>query len=87
MNKTFWNSGDPFVWLTGGALGFSLIMIVGLLWIVAVNALGFFWPDRLVLATLSNGGELLGQVRDHEAVPQREDSAVTQYRTQYQVAN
>ncbi len=85
MNKTFWNSGDPFIWLTGGALGFSLIMIVGLLWIVAVNALGFFWPDRLVLAHLSDGGELLGQIRDHEETFQ--SGADITYRTQFQVAN
>jgi phosphate transport system permease protein len=88
VNKTFWNSGDPFIWLTGGALGFSLIMIIGLLWIVAVNALGFFWPDRLVLATLSDGSELLGQIRDREETFfQSEDSQGITYRTQFQVAN
>ena len=87
MNKTFWNSGDPFIWLTGGALGFSLIMIVGLLWIVLVNALGFFWPDRLVLANLSDGSELMGQIRDHEETFQSGDRQGITYRTQFQVAN
>ena len=88
MKKTFWKSGDPFIWLTGGALGFSLLMIVGLLWIVAVNALGFFWPDRLVMATLSDGSELMGQVREQEETfLQSGDSQGITYRTQFQVAN
>ncbi len=87
MNKYFWKSGDPFIWLTGGALGFSLLMIVALLWIVAVNALGFFWPDRLLMARLSDGTELMGQVRDHEQIPQTADGHDVKYRTQFQVAN
>ena len=87
MKKTFWNSGDPFVWLTGGALGFSLIMIVGLLWIVLVNALGFFWPDRLVRVNLSDGSELMGQIRDHEETFKSRDGQGITYRTQFQVAN
>jgi phosphate transport system permease protein len=88
VNKNFWKSGDPFIWLTGGALGFSLLMIVALLWIVAVNALGFFWPDRLVMATLSDGSELMGQVREQEETfLQSGDSQGITYRTQFQVAN
>lgn len=87
MNTRFWKSGEPFIWLTGGALGFSLLMIVALLWIVAVNALGFFWPDRLVLVSLSDGTELLGQVRDHEQALQTGDEQGVTYRTQFQVGN
>lgn len=87
MQTHFWKSGDPFIWLTGGALGFSLLMIVALLWIVAVNALGFFWPDRLLMASLSDGTELMGQVRDREHIPQTGDAQDVRYRTQFQVAN
>jgi phosphate transport system permease protein len=89
--KGFWKSGDPFVWLTGGALAFSLIMIVALIWIVAANALGFFWPDRLLMVTLQDGKEVLGQVWNHEEIPyfggQGTQDVVPRYRTQFQVAN
>jgi len=86
--KSFWKSGDPFVWLTGGALGFSVIMIVALIVIVAANALGFFWPGQLVLAQLQGGGELLGQVVAHEEIPgPRSTAGQTRYRTEFQVAN
>src|SRR5713101_445015 len=84
--KSFWKSGDPFVWLTGGALGFSVIMIVALIVIVAANALGFFWPGQLVLAQLQGGGELLGQVVAHEEIPgPRSAAGQTRYRTEFQV--
>ena len=81
-------SGDPFIWLTGGALAFSLLMIVALIWIVAANALGFFWPDQLRAVDLQDGHKLLGVVRATEAIPQQDGSdAPAQYRTQFQVAN
>jgi phosphate transport system permease protein len=88
MFKGFWKSGDPLVWLTGGALCFSLIMIIALIVIVALNALWFFWPDRLVLVQLRGGNELLGQVISHEEIPGSTAKGGTpQYRTQFKVAN
>jgi phosphate transport system permease protein len=86
--KNFWKSGDPFIWLTGGALAFSVIMIAALIVIVATNAVGFFWPDRLVLAKLKDGSDLLGQIRGHEEIPRvATEKGEPQYRTQFQVGN
>ena len=88
MFKNFWKSGDPFVWLTGGALGFSVIMILALIVIVAANALGYFWPGQLVLAKLQSGGDLLGQVVAHEEIPgSHAGGGQVRYRTEFQVAN
>ena len=42
--KRFWKGGDPFIWLTGGALAFALIMVAGLVILILWNGLGFFWP-------------------------------------------
>src|SRR5215510_11520366 len=87
FNK-FWRSGDPFVWMTGGALALSLIMILALIVIVATNALGFFWPDRLVQAKLKDGSELLGQIIVREEIPTPDAKAeTTKYRSEFQVAN
>ncbi|MGE0825323.1 MAG: phosphate ABC transporter permease PstA [Candidatus Binatia bacterium] len=86
--KNFWNSGDPFVWLTGGALTFSLIMIIALIVIVAANALGFFWPDRLMQVKLKDGSKVVGQIRGHEEIPpSMHGKSEPQHRTQFQVAN
>ncbi len=85
--KGFLRSGDPFIWLTGGTLAFSLLMIAALIWIVGANALGFFWPDRLRAVDLQDGQKLLGSVRAQEAIPQAVGDGPEQYRTQFQVAN
>lgn len=87
MFKGFWKSGDPFIWLTGGALAFSLIMIISLILVVAANALGFFWPRELVLARLQDGGAALGQVIAHEPMPAVAGETGVHYRTQIQVGN
>ncbi|MSQ47957.1 MAG: phosphate ABC transporter permease PstA [Deltaproteobacteria bacterium] len=84
----FWKSGDPFIWMTGGALALSLIMIISLIVIVAANALGYYWPDRLVQVTLKDGTELLGQRIVSEPIPTPDTPAATvQSRTEFQVAN
>lgn len=87
MFKGFWKSGDPFIWLTGGALAFSLIMIISLIVIVAANALGFFWPQELILARLQDGGVALGQVTAREPRPTTAGENAVRYRTQFQVGN
>jgi phosphate transport system permease protein len=61
--------GDVWIWLTGSALGMSLLMIGGLVAVILVNGLGFFWPQPLVRLTLRDGSVVLGQVVDREPVP------------------
>lgn len=87
MFKGFLRSGDPFIWMTGGTLAFSLLMIAALIWIVGANALGFFWPDQLRAVDLQSGQKLLGAVRAQEVIPQSVGDGQEQYRTQFQVAN
>ncbi|MGH7278841.1 MAG: phosphate ABC transporter permease PstA, partial [Candidatus Rokuibacteriota bacterium] len=73
--KKLWRSGEPFIWLTGGALALALIMVAGLIGIILVNALGFFWPADVVRATLTDGSTLTGHVVDRERVPGTEDQS------------
>jgi len=68
--RHFWKSGDPFIWLAGGALAFSLLMVGGLVLLVMWNGLGLFWPADLVRFTLADGQVVLGQITAREAIPQ-----------------
>jgi phosphate transport system permease protein len=68
--KRFWKSGDPFIWLTGGALALSILMVTGLTLLILVNGLGLFWPADVVRVTLTDGTVLMGQVAEREAIPQ-----------------
>jgi phosphate transport system permease protein len=68
--KGFWKSGDPFVWLAGGTLAINLILVAGLVLLILVNGLGFFWPKDLALLKLRDGREILGEVVEREAIPE-----------------
>ncbi len=61
--------GDPLIWFTGSALGVCLLMIAGLVGVILVNGLGFFWPRPLLEVTLRDGGVFLGEVENREPIP------------------
>jgi phosphate transport system permease protein len=88
MNK-YWKSGDPFVWLTGVALMFSLLMIAGLMYLIAAKGLGFFWPSDLAQVKLKDGSVFLGEITSHEKAklhgPDGEEIFVE--RTQLKIGN
>jgi phosphate transport system permease protein len=88
MNR-FWKSGEPFIWLTGGALALSLVMVAGLVLLVMTNGLGFFWPSPIVRFTLSDGTVVMGQVTDREAIPTpgAPPGTPVQHRLQLKVGN
>lgn len=85
----FWKSGDPFVWLTGGTLALNLILVAGLVILVLVNGLGFFWPSPIAHLTLTDGSELLGQVVEREKIPEpgAPHGTPTHYRIKIKVGN
>jgi phosphate transport system permease protein len=53
--------GEPLLWLTGGALVFSLAMIVSLLLLIFWQGIGTFWPLPLIEIKTSNGTIYLGE--------------------------
>jgi phosphate transport system permease protein len=87
--KQFWKSGDPFIWLTGGALALSLVMVAGLVLLVVMSGLGVFWPSPVVRFTLTDGTVLMGQITEREAIPQPGAAPGTPrlYRVQLKVGN
>jgi phosphate transport system permease protein len=81
--RSFWNTGEPFIWLTGGALAISLILVAGLVGLILVNGLGFFWPRDVVRLTLADGAIMTGEVVEREPIPERPG----QYRLKLKLAN
>jgi phosphate transport system permease protein len=61
--------GDPAIWFTGAGLGVSLLMITGMIGLILVNGLGFFWPKPLTRLTLSDSTTVLGEIVAREATP------------------
>ncbi len=72
--KVGWfRSGTPWVWVSAGAVSISLVMVFGLLLLIAVRGLGYFWPVDVVAMdyTERDGTEVrvMGEQRETERVP------------------
>ncbi len=78
-----WKSGEPFIWLTGGALAVALLMVAGLVALILYSGLGFFWPSDVLRATLTDGTTISGQLAEREPVPGR----AGEYRIKMKVGN
>ncbi len=85
--KGLFKNGDAYIWLTGVSLMFSLLMIAGLLFLIASNALGFFWPSDVIEIKLNNNHVYLGQLAGNEAIPQMGNKQVKEYRTRIKIGN
>ena len=83
MTRGLWRSGEPFIWLTAGALATALLMVGGLVAIIVANAAGFFWPSDIVRLTLRDGTVLTGPVTERERIP----GAANDWRVKVNVAN
>jgi len=68
MSK-LWKSGEPFIWLTAGALALALLMVVGLIGLILHNGLGQFWPKAVLEVVLKDGRVLTGQLVEREGIP------------------
>ncbi len=73
MIRKWFKSGDPWIWLIGGAVTISVIMVIGLLLMIGVRGLGHFWQPPIVEATFTSDSadeqrNVLGTIRSLETV-------------------
>jgi phosphate transport system permease protein len=66
-------SGLPGIWTTALATMAVLLMLAALLWIVAVNAFGWFWPSRISEIMLDDGAVRIGEITGRELIPSNDD--------------
>jgi phosphate transport system permease protein len=84
----YFRRGEPAVWLTGTGLGICLLMIAGMLLLILVNGLGFFWPKPLTKVTLEDGSVILGEIVDRQGIPKPGTAEhLKQFRIQMKLGN
>ncbi len=70
--KQWWKSGSPWIWLNGGAVSISIIMVFGLLALILVRGFGHFWPHAVISTTYmqANGEQVrvIGELRKSETL-------------------
>ena len=67
----WFKSGQPWIWLNAGAVSISLLMVFGLVLLIAVRGLAYFWPANVMQADYEHKGEIvkvLGEITDSEDV-------------------
>ena len=83
--KKFLASGDLFVWSSGAGLAISLLMVIGLLVLIMVNGLGYFWPANVIELTLGDGSRVMGQLAGHEVIPESAQSKNSQSKARVRI--
>ena len=62
-------SGDLFIWGSGAGLAISLLMVIGLVVLIGMNGLGFFWTPNVLELTLDDGTRVIGELIGTEPIP------------------
>lgn len=79
--------GLPGIWSTALATLAVLAMLAALLWIVVVNAVGWFWPARIHELRLADGSVVIGEIVDREEIPLSVGGGEGGHRVQVKVGN
>ncbi|MEP6933618.1 MAG: phosphate ABC transporter permease PstA, partial [Nitrospirota bacterium] len=67
--KQFLASGNIFIWGCAAGVSISLLMVFGLLLLIAINGLGYFWTSDIVELTLKDQQRVMGQLAGREVIP------------------
>jgi len=69
---TWFLSGTPWIWISASAVSICLIMVTGLLLLIAINGLSYFWPAELHEFHYMDADQgeitLVGEIHGHETV-------------------
>ncbi|MBX9914507.1 MAG: phosphate ABC transporter permease PstA [Pseudomonadaceae bacterium] len=70
--KSWYKSGAPGVWISAGSVSIAVIMTLGLLLLISVRGLGYFWPADLLQVNYQIPGQpshvLVGELVQVEEV-------------------
>jgi len=67
--KKFLASGNVFIWGCAAGVSICLLMVFGLLLLIMINGLGYFWTSDIVELTLKDGQHVMGQLAGREVIP------------------
>src|SRR6185295_1447971 len=67
--KKFLASGNVFIWGCAAGVSVSLLMVFGLLLLIMINGLGYFWISDVAEFILKDGQHMMGQLAGREVIP------------------
>lgn len=70
--REWFRSGSPWIWLTASAVSISLIMVLGLLSMITMRGMGYFWPHQVVALQYQEASgapaRMIGEFTEEESV-------------------
>lgn len=69
--RSWFRSGEPWVWMNAAAVALSILAVVGILSLIAINGFAHFWPRDVAQLEVTAGdhaGTLLGEVADSDSL-------------------
>ncbi len=70
--RDWFKGGEPWIWMTAGAVALSLVMVYAVVWLTAARGMVHWWPRPVVETTYKEPDgsvkRLIGEVRDREEV-------------------
>lgn len=70
--REWFKGGEPWIWMTAGAVALSLVMVYAVVWLTAARGLVHWWPKPVVETTHKEADgrviRLIGEVHDREEV-------------------
>jgi len=63
--KKFLASGNVFIWGCAAGVSVSLLMVFGLLLLIMINGLGYFWTSDIVELTLKDKQHVMGNAQSY----------------------
>jgi phosphate transport system permease protein len=73
--KSWFKSGDPWIWFSAGGMALALVLVLGVLWLTAARGLTYFWPSAVAETTyVEKDGRkvrIIGELKEEEEVAVR----------------
>ncbi|VAW62102.1 Phosphate transport system permease protein PstA (TC 3.A.1.7.1) [hydrothermal vent metagenome] len=71
MNRQWFKSGTPWIWMNAGAISIALVAVFGLLLLIMVRGMSHFWPadvDMFYFEDEQNKTTVIAQIIEEETV-------------------
>jgi len=86
--RQLFRRGDHLLWISGGAVGLAVLLIVGLLFVVVLSGVTFFWPYNVTAVDRTDGSKMLGLITDVQAEHKDPGGQVVKTaQTQFKIGN
>ncbi|MBT4838599.1 MAG: phosphate ABC transporter, permease protein PstA, partial [Methylococcales bacterium] len=72
MNRQWFKSGVPWIWINAGAIAIAIVAVVGLLGLIMIRGMSHFWPAEVSEFKFQNKTQsttIIAEIIETESIP------------------